>query len=202
MQQTVVGESEVAKRGRCGRAGSVQPPHAFLNMLRAVALALLAVAASGFVPTATPRQATALAASGSQIAYRIRRKRIANQVRDSAHHSLPAKLRLTCFSPQDKGRLRLNVFRSNNHIYAQVIDDKEGNTVCAASTLDESIKSENPKGNDRSAAGRVGALLAERAKAKGLDKLYFDRFSGSHKYLFHGRVKALVDGVREGGITV
>ena len=52
------------------------------------------------------------------------------------------------------------------------------------------------------AAGRVGALLAERAKAKGLDKLYFDRFSGSHKYLFHGRVKALVDGVREGGITV
>ena len=171
----------MAKRGRCGRAGSVQPPHAFLNMLRAVALALLAVAASGFVPTATPRQATALAASGSQIAYRIRRKRIANQ---------------------DKGRLRLNVFRSNNHIYAQVIDDKEGNTVCAASTLDESIKSENPKGNDRSAAGRVGALLAERAKAKGLDKLYFDRFSGSHKYLFHGRVKALVDGVREGGITV
>ena len=72
----------------------------------------------------------------------------------------------------------------------------------AAATLDESIKSENPKGNDRSAAGRVGALLAERAKAKGLDKLYFDRFSGSHKYLFHGRVKALVDGVREGGITV
>ena len=99
-------------------------------------------------------------------------------------------------------RPRLAVFRSNNHIYAQVIDDKEGNTVCAASTLDESIKSENPKGNDRSAAGRVGALLAERAKAKGLDKLYFDRFSGSHKYLFHGRVKALVDGVREGGITV
>ena len=99
-------------------------------------------------------------------------------------------------------RPRLAVFRPNNHIYAQVIDDKEGNTVCAASTLDESIKSENPKGNDRSAAGRVGALLAERAKAKGLDKLYFDRFSGSHKYLFHGRVKALVDGVREGGITV
>ena len=54
---------------------------------------------------------------------------------------------------------------------ARVIDDKEGNTVCAASTLDESIKSENPKGNDRSAAGRVGALLAERAKAKGLEKL-------------------------------
>ena len=94
------------------------------------------------------------------------------------------------------------MYRSNYQIYAPVSDEKEVNTVGAASALDESIKSENPKGNDRSAAGRVGALLAERAKAKGLDKLYFDRFSGSHKYLFHGRVKALVDGVREGGITV
>jgi len=97
----------------------------------------------------------------------------------------------------------LNVLRSNNHIYyAQIIDDKEGNTVCAASTFDESIKSGNPKGSNRSAAGRVGALLAERAKAKGLEKLYFDRFSANHKWLFHGRVKALVDGVREGGITI
>jgi len=105
---------------------------------------------------------------------------------------------------QDRGRMRLNVFRSNNHIYAQVIDDKEGNTLCAASTLDKDLKSENPKGNDQAAAGRVGALLAERAKAKGLEALYFDRFSnsGNHKYLFHGRVKALVDGVREGGIKV
>jgi large subunit ribosomal protein L18 len=105
---------------------------------------------------------------------------------------------------QDRDRMRLNVFRSNNHIYAQVIDDKEGNTLCAASTLDKSIKEENPKGNDQSAAGRVGALLAERAKAKGLEKLYFDRFSnsGNRKYLFHGRVKALVDAVREGGIKV
>jgi len=119
--------------------------------------------------------------SGSQVAYRIRRKRLSNQ---------------------DKGRMRLNVFRSNNHIYAQVIDDKAGSTLCSASTLDDSIKSENPKGNDQAAAAKVGALLAERAKAKGLEKLYFDRFSGSHKYLFHGRVKALVDGVREGGVTV
>jgi len=61
------------------------------------------VGASGFVAPAAPKQATALAASGSQIAYRIRRKRIANQVRDSAHHSLPAKLRLTCFSPAGQG---------------------------------------------------------------------------------------------------
>ena len=153
-------------------------------MVRLAALALGAVAvASGFVaPQTAPRTAApTVLNSGSQIAYRIRRKRIGNQ---------------------DKGRMRLNVFRSNSHIYAQVIDDKEGSTLCAASTLDESIKAENPKGNDRAAAGRVGALLAERAKAKGYEKLYFDRFSGSHKYLFHGRVKALVDGVREGGITV
>ena len=97
--------------------------------------------------------------------------------------------------------MRLNVFRSNNHIYAQVIDDLEGHTLCAASSLDESLK-EDGKGNDKGAASKVGALLAERAKAKGLEQLYYDRFSGTHKYLFHGRVKALVDGVRDAGITV
>mmetsp|Transcript_10461 Transcript_10461/g.31225 ORF Transcript_10461/g.31225 Transcript_10461/m.31225 type:complete len:144 (+) Transcript_10461:111-542(+) len=117
--------------------------------------------------------------SGSQVAYRIRRKRIANQ---------------------DKGRMRLNVFRSNNNIYAQVIDDKAGHTLCSASTLDETLK--DGKTNDQAAAAKVGALLAERAKGKGLEKVYFDRFSGSHKYLYHGRVKALVEGLREGGVTV
>lgn len=97
--------------------------------------------------------------------------------------------------------MRLNVFRSNNHIYAQVIDDFEGNTLVAASSLDSPIK-EGGKGNDKANAAKVGVLLAERAKAKGLENLYYDRFSGSHKYLFHGRVKALVDGVREGGVNV
>lgn len=97
--------------------------------------------------------------------------------------------------------MRLSIFRSNNHIYAQVIDDKEGNTLCAASSLDETLKADGP-GRDQAAAAKVGALLAERAKAKGLEALYFDRFSGSHKYLYHGRVKALVEGVREGGVTV
>ena len=58
------------------------------------------------------------------------------------------------------------------------------------------------EGNGQGAAAKVGSLLAERAKAKGLEKLYFDRFSGSHKYLYHGRVKSLVEAIREGGITV
>ena len=90
------------KRGAEG-ARRGKPPAATLIMLRGLGAGLLAVAASGFVAPAAPKQATALAASGSQIAYRIRRKRIANQVRDSAHHSLPAKLRLTCFSPAGQG---------------------------------------------------------------------------------------------------
>ena len=99
--------------------------------------------------------------------------------------------------------MRLNIFRSNNHIYAQIIDDVEGSTLAAASTLDETVKeASGGKGNDMSAAGKVGALLAERAKAKGLESVYFDRFSGSHKFLYHGRVKALVEGAREGGLTV
>ena len=120
--------------------------------------------------------------TGSQVPYRIRLKRISNQ---------------------NKGRMRLNVFRSNQHIYAQVIDDKEGTTLCAASTLDETVKeATGGKGNDVSAAGKVGALLAERAKGKGLESVYFDRFSGSNKNLYHGRVKALVEGAREAGLTV
>merc|ERR1719484_451092 len=115
--------------------------------------------------------------TGSQVPYRIRLKRISNQ---------------------NKGRMRLNVFRSNQHIYAQ-----EGTTLCAASTLDETVKeATGGKGNDVSAAGKVGALLAERAKGKGLESVYFDRFSGSNKYLYHGRVKALVEGAREAGLTV
>ena len=96
-------ESETAFNAARRARGAKLRPALDRTMLKAVSLAILAVAASGFVAPATPRQATALAASGSQIAYRIRRKRIANQVRDSAHHSLPAKLRLTCFSPAGQG---------------------------------------------------------------------------------------------------
>ncbi|MFP3920358.1 MAG: 50S ribosomal protein L18 [Dichotomicrobium sp.] len=94
------------------------------------------------------------------------------------------------------GRPRLSVFRSSKHIYAQVIDDDKGHTVAAASSLDPSLRAEHPKGGNVAAAGAVGKLLAERAKAAGLEEVYFDRGG----YLFHGRVKALADAAREGGL--
>lgn len=89
-------------------------------------------------------------------------------------------------------RPRLNVFRSLNHIYVQVIDDTSGHTIVAASTLD--------KGLDQAAkmqeARTVGMLVAERAKGLGITKVVFDRGG----YLYHGRVKALAEGAREGGL--
>ena len=94
------------------------------------------------------------------------------------------------------GRLRLSVFRSSKHIYAQIIDDAEGRTLAAASSLDKDVKGELKTGADKAAAGAVGKLIAERAKAAGIDKVVFDRGA----YLFHGRVKALADAAREGGL--
>ena len=94
------------------------------------------------------------------------------------------------------GRLRLSVFRSGRHIYGQVIDDSAGRTLVAASTLDKTLKGELKTGADKDAARRVGQLLAERAKAAGIETVMFDR--GGYKY--HGRVKALADGAREGGL--
>lgn len=95
-----------------------------------------------------------------------------------------------------KGRLRLSVFRSGRHIYGQVIDDAQGRTLAAASTLDKDLRAELRSGADQEAAKRVGLLLAERAKAAGVEVVLFDR--GGYKY--HGRVKALADGAREGGL--
>ena len=94
------------------------------------------------------------------------------------------------------GRLRLSVFRSSQHIYAQVIDDTKGVTLATASTLGRGFKAEHGKGSNKEAAGAVGKLLAERAKAAGVDRVVFDR----GRYLYHGRVKALADGAREGGL--
>jgi len=93
------------------------------------------------------------------------------------------------------GRPRLSVFRSSKHIYAQVIDDVAGRTLASASTLDESLQSLKT-GANKDAAGAVGKLLAERAKAAGVTAVIFDRGG----YLFHGRVKALADAAREGGL--
>jgi large subunit ribosomal protein L18 len=95
-----------------------------------------------------------------------------------------------------QGRVRLSVFRSGRHIYGQVIDDAAGRTLVAASTLDKGLREELKTGADREAARRVGLLLAERAKAAGIETVMFDR--GGYKY--HGRIKALADGAREGGL--
>jgi large subunit ribosomal protein L18 len=93
-------------------------------------------------------------------------------------------------------RPRLSVFRSSKHIYAQVIDDVHGRTLAAASSLDESLREGLKTGANKDAAGAVGKLLAERAKAAGVTAVVFDRGG----YLFHGRVKALADAAREGGL--
>ena len=99
---------------------------------------------------------------------------------------------------RNKGRPRLSVFRSGKHIYAQVIDDDAGRTLVAASTVDRALRGELKNGADRTAAGEVGKLLAERAKAAGIEKVVFDR--GGYRY--HGRVRALADAAREGGLSL
>jgi large subunit ribosomal protein L18 len=93
-------------------------------------------------------------------------------------------------------RPRLAVFRSNKHIYAQVIDDSKGATVTAASTLDVDAKKDLKQGGNIAAAKAVGKLVAERAKAKGVEAVLFDRGG----YLYHGRVKALAEAAREAGL--
>ena len=92
------------------------------------------------------------------------------------------------------GRPRLSVFRSSKNIYAQVIDDARGVTLAAASSLEGEEKA---KGADKDAAARVGKLVAERAKEKGVTDVVFDRGG----YLYHGRVKALADAAREAGLN-
>ena len=95
------------------------------------------------------------------------------------------------------GRLRLSVFRSSKHIYAQVIDDTGSRTVAAASSLDKGLREKLKTGSDTAAATEVGKLLAERAVSAGVSEVVFDRGS----YLYHGRVKALADAAREGGLS-
>ena len=94
------------------------------------------------------------------------------------------------------GRPRLSVFRSGMHIYAQVIDDAAGKTIAAASTIDKSLKGSLKTTANIEAAKAVGKLIAQRAVEKGIKEVAFDR--GGYKY--HGRVKALADAAREGGL--
>jgi large subunit ribosomal protein L18 len=95
------------------------------------------------------------------------------------------------------GRPRLSVHRSSKHIYVQLIDDAEGKTVAAASTLEKDLKSSLKTGADRAAAAAVGKLIAERALKAGVKDVVFDRGA----YIYHGRVKALADAAREGGLN-
>ena len=94
------------------------------------------------------------------------------------------------------GRPRLSVFRSSKHIYAQIIDDLQGRTLVAASSIEKDMRARLKSGADKEAAGVVGRLVAERAKAAGIDKVIFDR--GGYRY--HGRLKALAEAAREGGL--
>ena len=93
-------------------------------------------------------------------------------------------------------RPRLTVSRAHRNISAQIVDDDRGETLCAVSTLNKDVRGEIAYGGNVTAARRVGELLAERAKAKGISEIVLDR----NGYKYHGRVKALADGAREGGL--
>ena len=92
---------------------------------------------------------------------------------------------------------RLAVFRSNNHMYAQIIDDTVGNTLVSASTAQKEVQAELEKTNDTAAAAYVGKLVAERALEKGITTVVFDRGG----FVYHGKVQALADAAREAGLN-
>ena len=110
-----------------------------------------------------------------------------NKARLRRHKRVRGKIAGTAERP------RLNVFRSSTNIYAQIIDDTAGRTLCAASSLDKSFEG---KGGNKEAARKVGKMIAEKAAEKGITNVVFDRGG----YLYHGRVQALADGAREGGL--
>jgi large subunit ribosomal protein L18 len=93
-------------------------------------------------------------------------------------------------------RPRLNVFRSLNHIYAQIIDDAQGTTMLSASSLSTELRGDLPRSGNKEAAAAVGKLIAQKAMQKGIKKGVFDRAG----YIYHGRIKALADAAREGGL--
>jgi large subunit ribosomal protein L18 len=116
-----------------------------------------------------------------------------DQTRQKVHTRIRKKVQGTSERP------RLNVYRSVNHIYAQVIDDSKGATIVAATSVEKGkgVKGDKrPTGGNLGSAKEVGKLIAERAKEKGIEKVVFDRGG----YLYHGRVKALADAAREAGL--
>lgn len=100
-------------------------------------------------------------------------------------------------SLKSSGRIRLSVFRSIGQIYVQVIDDRKGETLASASSLDESIRELKVDGGKVSRSFKVGELVAKRALAAGVKEVVFDR----GRFLYHGRIKALADGARNGGLV-
>lgn len=110
-----------------------------------------------------------------------------NQARLNRHRRVRGKISGTAECP------RLDVFRSANNIYAQIIDDVKGVTLAAASSLDKEF---DGSGGNKEAARKVGGMIAKRAAEKGISKVVFDRGG----YIFHGRVKELAEGAREGGL--
>ena len=113
-----------------------------------------------------------------------------DRVRRRVHYRLRKRLQGA------EKRLRLNVYRSLNHIYGQIVDDQSGRTLVAASTLDKEVRKTLKSGGNVEAAKVVGRILAARAKAAGFTRVAFDRGG----YTYHGRVKALAEAAREGGM--
>mgnify|MGYP000673719077 FL=1 len=112
-------------------------------------------------------------------------------VRENKHRRLRNRFSGTAERP------RLAVFRSNNHMYAQIIDDTVGNTLVSASTLEKEIKAELNKTNDVEAAAYLGKVIAKRAMDKGISEVVFDRGG----FLYHGKIEALAEAAREAGLV-
>lgn len=113
-----------------------------------------------------------------------------NDVRKRIHTRIRKKIQGT------SGRPRLNIFRSLNHIYAQIVDDVKGVTLVSASSLDKEIRSVSKAGGNLAGAKTVGAELAKRARGKGIETVVYDRGG----YSYHGRVKVLAEAAREAGL--
>lgn len=118
------------------------------------------------------------------------RKESRSEIREKKHRRLRAHLAGTAQRP------RLAVFRSNNHMYAQIIDDQAGTTLVSASTLDKEVKASVEKTNDVAAAAAVGTAVAKRALEKGITTVVFDRGG----FIYQGKVKALAEAAREAGL--
>lgn len=118
------------------------------------------------------------------------KKQSRSEVRAKKHLKLRNHISGTAEKP------RLSVFRSNNHMYAQIIDDTVGNTLVSASTLQKDVKADLEKTNDVKAAAHLGKVIAERAVAKGISTVVFDRGG----FIYQGKVKALADAAREAGL--